>query len=172
MILAILQQANYSQHLQLGVVAGIGLQLAQDGIEQEGLMLDAFSNLLTDARGSVARVQARLGNARAPSVVPASLAFHVCVQPVSLPICMPVLCHCCLTMVILLLAILPDCPHFDILYKEQSSIARAVQQVVHDIIRKNNINEVLFSAGKDHCVHLSLASCLDQEAGEATGSCF
>lgn len=86
MILAILQQANYSQHLQLGAVAGIGLQLAQDGIEQEGLMLDAFSNLLTDARGSVARVQARLGNARAPSVVPASLAFHMCMQTVSLPI--------------------------------------------------------------------------------------
>lgn len=87
MILAILQQANYSQHLQLGAVAGIVLQLAQDGIEQEGLLLDAYSNLLTDARGSAAVVQARLGSIKAPSILPASLAFHV-------------QCHCLLCCVV------------------------------------------------------------------------
>lgn len=81
MVLAILQQANYSQQLQLEAVAGIVLQTTQDGGVQEGLLLDALAKLLADAQISNAMVQAKLGGSKsAPSLIPASYAVAACLQ--------------------------------------------------------------------------------------------
>ena len=78
MILAILQQANYSQQAQLDTVAKLVLQL--DETAQEGLLLDALPKFFADARTSNALVQARLGSTSAPSLIPASPVPAVCMQ--------------------------------------------------------------------------------------------
>ena len=78
MVLAILQQANFSQQVQLGTMAKVALQLVQD--DTEGLLLDALAKLLTDAQTSNAMVQARLGSKTAPSLIPASHSIVVCMQ--------------------------------------------------------------------------------------------
>lgn len=80
MILAILQQANYSQHAQLDTLAQVVLQLVQDDSVEEGLLLDALAKLLADAQTSNAVVQARLGSGAAPSLVPVSHSTAVCMQ--------------------------------------------------------------------------------------------
>ena len=81
MVLAILQQANFSQQLQLSTMAKLALQLVQDDTVQEGLLLDALAKLLTDAHTSNAMVQARLGGTKsAPSLIPASHSVAVCMQ--------------------------------------------------------------------------------------------
>ena len=80
MILAILQQANYSQHVQLGTLAKVVLQLVQDDSVQEGLLLDALAKLLADAQTSKAVVQARLGSGAQPSLIPVSRSTAVCMQ--------------------------------------------------------------------------------------------
>lgn len=81
MVLAILQQANYSQQLQLGAIAGMVFQIAEDGGVQQGLLLDALAKLLADAQTSNAMVQARLGGIKsAPSLIPASHSLAACMQ--------------------------------------------------------------------------------------------
>ena len=81
MVLAILQQANYSQQLQLEAVSRIVFQIAQDGGVPEGLLLDALAKLLADAQTSNAMVQAKLGGSKsAPSLIPASYSVAACLQ--------------------------------------------------------------------------------------------
>ena len=73
MVLAILQQANYSQQMQLEAIAGTVFQTAQDGGGQEGVLLDALAKLLVNAQSPNAMVQARLGGIKsAPSLIPVS----------------------------------------------------------------------------------------------------
>lgn len=72
MVLAILQQANSSQHSELGDMAGLALQPSQDITIQRGLLLKAYSDLLADALAANAVVPASLGNVSAPSIIPAS----------------------------------------------------------------------------------------------------
>ena len=81
MVLAILQQASYSQQSQLGTMAKVALQLVQDDTAQEGLLLDALAKFLADAHTSNAMVQARLGGSTsAPSLIPASHTTAVSMQ--------------------------------------------------------------------------------------------
>ena len=81
MVLAIPQQANYSQQLQLEAVAGVVFQIAQGGGVQEGLLLDALAKLLAGAQTSNAMVQAKLGGIKsAPSLIPASYSVAACMQ--------------------------------------------------------------------------------------------
>ena len=79
MVLAILQQTNYSQQSELADLAGLALQLSQDGMVQQGVLLNAYSGFVTDALASYTKVQGSLGNTLTPSLLPASglLAMHM-----------------------------------------------------------------------------------------------
>ncbi len=79
MVLAILQQTNYSQQSELADLAGLALQLSQDGIVGQGVLLNAYSGFLTDALASNVKVQGSLGVTTTPSLIPASglLAMHM-----------------------------------------------------------------------------------------------
>ena len=78
MVLAILQQTNYSQQSELADVAGLALQLSQDGMVGQGVLLNAYSGFLTDALAANVKVQGSLGGTSMPSLLPASglLAVH------------------------------------------------------------------------------------------------
>ncbi len=79
MVLAILQQTNYSQQSELADVAGLALQLSQNGMVEQGVLLNAYSGFLTDALASNVKVQGSLGDTSMPSLLPASglLAMHM-----------------------------------------------------------------------------------------------
>ena len=149
MILAILQQANYSQHAQLDTLAKVVLQLVQDDSVEEGLLLDALAKLLADAQTSNAVVQARLGSGAAPSLLPVSHSTAVCMQRwhclrmwrqcsviatsqhygcrdlkneeclLSVPCCR-YMCY-----ILLLLVLVFDCPCQELVYRRHSSNDRA-----------------------------------------------
>ncbi len=72
MVLAILQQTNYSQQSELADLAGLALQLSQDGMVEQGMLLNAYSGFLADALASNAMVQGSLGDTSTPSLLPAS----------------------------------------------------------------------------------------------------
>ncbi len=79
MVLAILQQTNYSQQSELADLAGLALQLSQNLMVEQGVLLNAYSGFLTDALASNVMVQGSLGGASTPSLLPASglLAMHM-----------------------------------------------------------------------------------------------
>ena len=79
MVLAILQQTNYSQQSELADVSGLALQLSQEGMVELGMLLNAYSGLVTDALAANVKVQGSLGDASTPSLLPASglLAMHM-----------------------------------------------------------------------------------------------
>ncbi len=79
MVLAILQQTNYSQQSELADVAGLALQLSQNGMVEQGVLLNVYSGFLTDALASNVKVQGSLGDTSMPSLLPASglLAMHI-----------------------------------------------------------------------------------------------
>ncbi len=79
MVLAILQQTNYSQQSELADVAGLALQLSQDGMVEQGVLLNAYSGFLADALASYVKVQGSLGDTSTPSLLPVSglLAMHM-----------------------------------------------------------------------------------------------
>ncbi len=78
-MLAILQQTNYSQQSELADVAGLALQLSQNGMVEQGVLLNVYSGFLTDALASNVKVQGSLGDTSMPSLLPASglLAMHI-----------------------------------------------------------------------------------------------
>lgn len=76
MVLAILQQADYSLLSELVDMAGLALHLSQDELVQHGLLLNAYSSFLADALASNAMLETSLQRrTSAASLIPASHPF-------------------------------------------------------------------------------------------------
>ena len=79
MVLAILQQADYSLLSELVDMAGLALHLSQDQSVQDGLLLNAYSSFLADALASNVMLETSLQRSTsAASLIPAS---HPCAKP-------------------------------------------------------------------------------------------
>ena len=76
MVLAILQQTNYSQQIELAELADVALQISQDDLVADGALLTAYADYLTAALAANANltssIKTRLLNISSTSILPVS----------------------------------------------------------------------------------------------------
>ena len=74
MVLAILQQTNYSQRIETAELSGLTLQITQDDLVADGLLLTAYSDYLADAQAAngnlIDDISINLLNVSTTSVLP------------------------------------------------------------------------------------------------------
>lgn len=74
MVLAILQQTNYSQRIETAELSGLTLQITQDDLVADGLLLTAYSDYLADAQAAngdlIDDININLLNVSTSSVLP------------------------------------------------------------------------------------------------------
>lgn len=97
MVLAILQQTNYSQHAMLATLASLSVLTSQDRAVQDALQLAAYSAYLDDALNANANltltVETMLNITSTRSLLPvrqqASTCYKTCVDCLSMNVCCP-----------------------------------------------------------------------------------
>ena len=74
MVLAILQQTNYSQQIELAVLADTTLQITEDNLVADGTLLTAYADYLAAALAAIANltstIDTSLLNTSTTSVLP------------------------------------------------------------------------------------------------------
>lgn len=79
MVLAILQQTNYSQQIELAELADVALQVTQDDLVADSVLLTAYADYLAAALASNANltssINTKLLNVSSTSILPVSIIY-------------------------------------------------------------------------------------------------